>query len=143
MHDTNPSATDIHAGSEHGLGHVVPLYVLITVFVALVVLTWITVAVTMIDLGSLNLWIALAIATVKASLVVLYFMHLRYDRPFNAIILVTALLFLFLFLGITIMDTIEYQPQIEQMRADQTAGSVDHAGVDHLVINRVPSSTGR
>ena len=44
-----------------------------------------------VDLGGLNLWIAMAIATVKATLVVLYFMHMRYDRPVNAIVFVTAL----------------------------------------------------
>ena len=38
--------------------------------------------------------IAVGIATVKASLVALYFMHLRYDQPFYAIVLLTALLFL-------------------------------------------------
>jgi cytochrome c oxidase subunit 4 len=84
-----------------------------------VVLTWVTVAVTMVDLGSLNLWIALGIATIKGSLVVLYFMHLRYDSPFNSIVFVTALIFLFLFLAITIMDTIQYQPGIDQMLEDR------------------------
>ena len=69
----------------------------------------------MIDLGSLNLWIALGIATVKGALVVLYFMHLRYDSPFNSVIFLTAIAFLFLFLGITIMDTIEYQPAVYEL----------------------------
>ena len=53
-----------------------------------------TVAATWVDLGGWNLWIALGIATVKASLVALYFMHLRYDNPFYALIFVTALVFL-------------------------------------------------
>ena len=101
------------------MGHVVPLRVLVGVFVALILLTWLTVAVTAVDLGSLNLWIALAVATIKGSLVVLYFMHLRYDSPFNSLVFVTALVFLFLFLGITIMDTIQYHPNIEQMMLDQ------------------------
>ena len=86
--------------------------VLAGVFVALLVLTYITVAVTSFDLGSLNLWIALGVATVKGALVVLYFMHLRYDSPFNSIVFVTALVFMFLFLGIVIMDSIQYQPAI-------------------------------
>ena len=71
--------------------HVVPWAVLAGVFVALLVLTYITVAVTSFDLGSLNLWIALGVATIKGALVVLYFMHLRYDSPFNSIVFVTAL----------------------------------------------------
>ena len=49
------------------VGHVVPLKVLVTVWAALVALTWLTVAITWFDLGTLNLWAALAIATVKAA----------------------------------------------------------------------------
>lgn len=107
---------DAHAGDDHHqAGHVVPLKILFGVFVSLLVLTYVTVAVTMIDLGSLNLWIALAIATVKGALVMLYFMHLRYDSPFYSIVFLTAIVFLFLFLGITIMDTIEYQPGVRHV----------------------------
>ncbi len=43
---------------------------------------------------------------------VLYFMHLRYDSPFNSLVFLTGLVFLLLFLGITILDTIEYQPAV-------------------------------
>ena len=95
--------------------HVVSFRVLLAVFVALLVLTYITVAARYINLGGLNIWIALGIATIKGALVVLYFMHLRYDSPFNSIVFVTALVFMFLFLGITILDTIQYQPAIEEM----------------------------
>ena len=70
----------------------------------------VTVAVTGVDLGSFNLWIAMAIATVKATLVLLYFMHLRYDRPINAIVFVTALLFVALFVSIALLDTRAYEP---------------------------------
>ncbi len=95
--------------------HIVPLRVLLAVFVALLALTYVTVTARYIDLGSLNIWIALGIATVKGALVVLYFMHLRYDSPFNAVIFLTALVFMFLFLGITILDTIQFQPDIDEM----------------------------
>ena len=59
----------------------VPLRVLLTVFVVLLLLTFMTVAATWFDFGGWALVIALGIATVKASLVALYFMHLRYDQP--------------------------------------------------------------
>ncbi len=95
--------------------HVVPFGVLLGVFVALLALTYLTVAARAVDLGGLNIWIALAIATAKGALVVLYFMHLRYDSPFYSIVFLTALAFVLLFLGITILDTIEYQPDIEQL----------------------------
>ena len=98
--------------ASHGLAHVMPLWLLAAVWVGLVVLTVLTVAATRINLGGANLWIAIGIATVKASLVALYFMHLRYDRPFNAIVLITALLFVTLFVGLALTDTKAYQPEM-------------------------------
>jgi cytochrome c oxidase subunit 4 len=97
--------------------HVVPLRVLLTVFFVLLALTFTTVAATWFDFGGGALLIALGIATLKASLVALYFMHLRYDQPFYAIILLTALLFLAIFLSITLLDTFQYQPDVENWRA--------------------------
>jgi len=98
-------------------GHVVPVGVLLAVFFALTVLTVVTVAATWVDLGEWNLAIAMVIATVKAALVALYFMHLRYDHPFNALILVTALAFLGLFISVTLLDTVEYQPALREAAA--------------------------
>ena len=92
--------------------HVVPMRVLLAVWAALVVLTVVTVAATWVDLGSLNLWLAMAIATLKASLVLLYFMHMRYDAPFNAVIFVAALLFVMLFVSFALIDTAAYQPEM-------------------------------
>ena len=89
-----------------------PLPLLAAVFATLLVLTVITVAATWIDLGGFNLWLAMIIATVKGALVALYFMHLRYDRPFNAIVFLTALLFVTLFVGLALTDTKEYQPEL-------------------------------
>lgn len=97
----------------HGTVHVVPLRVLVGVFLALLALTFVTVAATWVDWGQWNLAIALGIATVKAALVALYFMHLRYDHPFNALIFVVGLVFLALFLAITTLDTQQYQPEID------------------------------
>lgn len=96
----------------HGLAHILPLKVLAAVWIALLIFTVITVAVTWVDLGRLNLWVAMIIATVKGSLVVLYFMHLRYDRPFNAIVFLSALLFFMLFVGLALTDTAEYKPEL-------------------------------
>jgi cytochrome c oxidase subunit 4 len=110
---TTTTSQDQHAESQRAaLAHVVPLRVLLAVWAALVLLTWITVAVAHVDLGNLNLWIAMTIATVKASLVALYFMHLRYDKPFYGVILVGALLFVMLFIGLAMMDTLAYEHQL-------------------------------
>ncbi len=97
----------------HGVGHVVPQSLLVGVLVALLILTVITVAASRIDLGFLNIWVALGIAALKASLVCLFFMHLRWDRPFNSVLLVSALFLVALFLSFCMMDTREYKPDID------------------------------
>jgi cytochrome c oxidase subunit IV len=99
-------------GRERPLSHIMPLKVLVAVWVALVVLTGITVGATQVNLGGMALWVAMAIATLKASLVALYFMHLRYDRPVNLIFFLGALLFVFLFVGMALLDTQSYQPDL-------------------------------
>lgn len=99
-------------GSQHThVGHIVPLSVLFTVLGVLLVLTFLTVAVTWADFGRLNLAIALFIAVVKGSLVLLYFMHLRWDRPFNALVMISALVFVGLFIGLSLMDSAQYQAE--------------------------------
>jgi len=72
--------------------------------VALLCLTIITVAAAGIDFGSGNVVIALAIATVKATLVALFFMHLKYEKPVNAVIGTAGFLFLGLFLMFCFLD---------------------------------------
>jgi cytochrome c oxidase subunit 4 len=105
----SPDTTHGHdSGQIHA--HALPLKVLLGVYGVLVVLTVLTVAVAYLELGKLNIWVALIIAVVKASFVVLYFMHLRYDNLFNGLVLVTALIFVALFIAVTMMDTAEYKP---------------------------------
>lgn len=94
------------------IAHPAPLGLLLGVFAALLVLTFITVAVTWVDLGAANVWIALAIAAAKGSLVALYFMHLRWDSPYNGLVLVVALFAVALMLGIVVLDSREYQPNL-------------------------------
>jgi cytochrome c oxidase subunit 4 len=98
--------------SEHDSSavHVASVRLLLTVWVALMFGTWLTVSASNVDLGFLNIWVGLAIATGKAVLVGLYYMHLRWDRPFNAFVFLCAFFFLFLFVGIAMMDTAHYQP---------------------------------
>lgn len=92
------------------VGHVVPLRVLVGVLAALLMLTYVTVEVSRHDFGRFNLWIALGVAVVKASLVLLFFMHLKYDRPFNAVIIIVSLAVLMLFIVIALQDTTQYRP---------------------------------
>jgi cytochrome c oxidase subunit 4 len=74
------------------------------VFAALLILTAATVGVAFLDLGPMNAVMALVIATVKASLVVLFFMHVRYGSRFVAICLGAGLFWLVLLLTLTMSD---------------------------------------
>ena len=92
--------------------HVTSVRLLVVVWIALMVGTWLTVSATYVDLGALNIWIGLAIATAKAVLVALYYMHLRWDKPFNLLLFLVAIAFLMLFIGIAMMDTDAYQSSL-------------------------------
>jgi cytochrome c oxidase subunit 4 len=99
-----------HDDDHHGLAHVATLKTLITTGGTLLVLTLVTVLATKIDFGAnINLGIAMAIAVVKATLVILFFMHLRYDRLFHSVVFVGAILAAALFVGFTLMDSNQYQ----------------------------------
>jgi cytochrome c oxidase subunit IV len=102
--------SDENSHDDHNIGHISPIGALIGVFALLIFFTVLTVAVTYVDLGPANIWIALGVAVIKGALVGLYFMHLRYDSPFNGLVLVAAFLFLAVFIGISLMDTGEYLP---------------------------------
>ena len=94
------------------VGHVVPLRVLFGVLGTLLVMTYVTVAVAGYDFGRLNLWVALGIAVFKASLVLLFFMHLKYDKPFNAIVIIVSMALVVLFIAIALTDTVQYEPNM-------------------------------
>ena len=74
---------------------------LLSVLMALFGLTAITVGVSFVDLGSLNVWIALIIASIKGSIVLLFFMHMKYEGK----TLVFSFLGTIFFLGIMISFT--------------------------------------
>ena len=92
--------------------HVIPIPVMIIVWAGLIVLTILTISATQVELGKLNLWVALGIATVKASLVAFFFMHLKYEKPILGLIFFGTFLFLFLFIGLTLLDTTAYNPDL-------------------------------
>ncbi len=109
----------------HGVGHIVPVRFLVATGVALLILTVVTVWIAKFDFGTANVWIALGVAVVKASLVVLFFMHLRWDRPFNALVFITSLAFVALFIGLAITDTFEYGPTVLEGNAVEVQKKVD------------------
>jgi cytochrome c oxidase subunit 4 len=107
-----------HDHAAHGVGHVVSPKILIATALGLLVLTLITVFAAKIrfetvEMEELNIIVALGIAVVKATLVCLFFMHLRWDRPFNAFVLVGSLAFVALFITFAMTDSSEYKPEVQ------------------------------
>jgi cytochrome c oxidase subunit 4 len=90
--------------SDHAEHHIVPKRIYFLVFLALIVLTWVTTIVSTIDLGALNIYVALSIAIFKASLVVLFFMHVKYRSRLTKMILLCGLYWLLLLLFIAMAD---------------------------------------
>jgi cytochrome c oxidase subunit IV len=110
-HDHHDDAHDEHDDAhDHGIAHVQPKRMLLTIWAILCVLTIFTVTATRIDMGpSGNLGLAMAIAVIKATLVCMFFMHLRYDRLFHSVLLIGGILAGSLFVGFTLMDSSQYQ----------------------------------
>jgi cytochrome c oxidase subunit 4 len=76
-----------------------------TIWIALLCLTIITAAVSFVDLGPFNTIVALVIATFKALLVVLFFMHVKYtSEKLTKIVIVSAIFWLFLLLALSMAD---------------------------------------
>ena len=103
-----------HHDDEHGFAHVMPVWLLVTIWAALMGLTLLTVTSAQFDLGALDLPVAMGIATVKALLVALFFMHLKYDRPFNGLIFMASIVFAGVFVTIAMMDSGQNQQQIRE-----------------------------
>jgi len=84
--------------------HVVPKKVYFLIFAILLTLTFVTVAVAFKDLGPFNIVVAVAIAVIKATLVVLYFMHVRYSDRLTWIVVIAGFAFLGILLVLTFSD---------------------------------------
>ena len=84
--------------------HVVPHKVCLGVFLALCVLTVVTVAVTGYDFGPFNLIVALGVAITKATLVVLYFMHARYSPKLTGVVIASSIAFFVILVFLTLTD---------------------------------------
>lgn len=81
----------------------------LAVFAALIVFTAVTVAVAFLDLGVLNNVVALGIATIKATLVVLYFMHVRGSSALTKAAIASGIVFFAILVAFTLSDTLTRQ----------------------------------
>lgn len=79
--------------------HIIPIKTYLYVFTALIILTVLTVTSAAQDFGTMNIVIVIVIASIKASLVFLWFMHLKYDEVTNRVIILASL-FMVILLGV-------------------------------------------
>ena len=84
--------------------HVSPLSTYLSIFAALMVLSAITVGAAFVNLGSFNPVVALAIAVIKATLVILFFMHVKYSSRLTKITVVMSFFFVAILFAETFMD---------------------------------------
>src|SRR5277367_3667489 len=102
--------------SEHSFNPKAEATTYLKTLIGLLILTGITVGASYIHFGSgaANVVVALTIATIKATLVALFFMHLLHDKKVNALIAAAGFIFLGLFLMFTLLDfdsRVDYQPR--------------------------------
>jgi cytochrome c oxidase subunit IV len=117
------SAHSEHAHGDHDDGkvhsHISSAKFYYAIFGALIFFTCLTVAVSYVHLGPANLAVAVLIASIKASLVVTFFMHLRYDNKFNATMFVCGLLFIGVFFAYTLNDTDRRQNELNDVQGNK------------------------
>ena len=100
--------------------HIVSPKIYVTIFLALMAGTSLTVWAAFQNFGRFNIVIALAIATLKATLVVLYFMHARYSPKRTQLVIVAAVFWLAIMLTLTLSD---YNTRPQQVRVAPAAGA--------------------
>jgi len=101
----------------HAAPHVLSVRALLGTAGVLALLTAATVAAAQVDLGRLNIVLALGIASAKATVVALYFMHLRWGSRFHLVVLGGAVIFAVLLAAFVVFDTTEYQGDIRAKAA--------------------------
>jgi cytochrome c oxidase subunit 4 len=84
--------------------HIVPYKTYVYVLIALLFMTFVSVAVTGIDLGPYTVSMALLLASIKSVLVLLIFMHLKFDKKFYGIMVASVFLLLACVIVITFLD---------------------------------------
>jgi len=84
--------------------HIVPISLYFGIWATLMVCTGLTVYAASVDLGIFNIVVALLIATIKGTLVVLFFMHLRYSTKLTMVTVIAAIFFLLILFSLSMTD---------------------------------------
>ena len=118
--------------------HVSPISLYNKIIGALFVLTALTYAVSFASLGPASLMVAMLVATVKAALVVGYFMHLKYDEKYHLFVFLGTVIFVAIFFGFTLFDMEarsrlnDEQATFVRLKELENAGSPLKVGVDNV-----------
>jgi len=88
------------------VGHLIPAKIYYVIWAILMAGTAITVFAATVELGVFNIVVALVIATIKGTLVVLFFMHLRYSDKLTMVTVVASIFWLFILFSLTMTDYI-------------------------------------
>lgn len=99
---------------------IVPARVYLLVFFVLIILTVVTTLIAYVDLGPFNLIVAMTVATLKASLVILYFMHVRHSSRLTWLVIAAGFIWLSLLILGTMSDVIT-RPTLQPPTVSQTA----------------------
>lgn len=117
---------DSHPDLPH-FAHPAPVKLLVGVFITLVILTIATLGFASMDFGLLQpfkFWVAMIIATAKAALVMMFFMHMYWDKPMNVVVFLSGTLFVMLFIGLTLMDYGHYKDSIDKFPREDAVQNV-------------------
>lgn len=110
---------DLPYGDEEVHAHIGSYRAYFAVFMGLIVFTLLTVGLASIHLGKANLAIAVVIASIKATLVCTFFMHLKDDNKFNSLILISAVTFIGVFFALTLND-VSYREKLDPQAGNRT-----------------------
>lgn len=118
--------------------HVSPISLYNKIIGTLFVLTAVTYAVSFASLGPASLMVAMLVATVKAALVVAYFMHLKYDERYHLFVFLGTLIFVGIFFGFVMFDMNarsrlnDEQETFVRVKEMENSGNALKVGVDNV-----------
>jgi cytochrome c oxidase subunit IV len=110
--------------------HIVPPKTYLAIIVTLLILTALTVAAAYVNLGKFNIVVALAIATIKATFVVLFFMHAKYSPKRTQLVIMAGIFWLIILLFMTLSDyasRIDYRGVHYPMTQNTSLGHTPHS----------------
>ena len=112
-----------HSDEHAHFAHPMPVWMLLAVFFSLVFLTVLTVVMSelteVLMIGQWELWVSMGIATIKAMLVIFFFMHVLYDKALNKMLFFSSFLFAALFIALTLLDTYQYREDVSSFPTDE------------------------